>query len=120
MVLLTLLMPIMSGQEVLRRMKASPDMRHIPVIVATTDLAQEIECLNLGTSDFTQKPYPNPAQSWHGCAASSSFRKTARSPNRPNASASPLKVRSHSSTELSSVRSSRHLLGDVLPSDSMT
>ena len=60
MVLLALLMPIMSGQEVLRRMKASPDMRRIPVIVATADLAQEIERLNLGASDFIQKPYPNP------------------------------------------------------------
>ena len=57
-VLLDLLMPVMSGQEVLRRMKESPAMRHIPVIVVSADLTQEIECLNMGASDFIQKPYP--------------------------------------------------------------
>lgn len=60
LVLLDLLMPNMSGQEVLRRMKQSPEMRHIPVIVISSDLTQEIECLNMGASDFIQKPYPVP------------------------------------------------------------
>lgn len=57
-VLLDLMMPVMSGQEVLCRMKELPDVRHIPVIVVSADLTQEIECLNLGASDFIQKPYP--------------------------------------------------------------
>ena len=55
MVLLALLMPIMRGQAALRHMKASPDMRHTPIIVASADFAQEIKCLNLGASDFIQK-----------------------------------------------------------------
>ncbi len=58
--LLDLLMPNMSGQEVLRRMKQSPEMRHIPVVVVSQDLTQEIECLNMGANDFIQKPYPVP------------------------------------------------------------
>ena len=59
-VLLDLMMPNMSGQEVLQRIKESPDVRHIPVIVVSADLTQEIECLNMGASDFIQKPYPEP------------------------------------------------------------
>ena len=59
-VLLDLIMPVMSGQEVLRRMKESPDVGHIPVIVVSADLTQEIKCLNMGASDFIQKPYPEP------------------------------------------------------------
>ena len=60
LVLLDLLMPNMPGQEVLRRMKASPEVRDIPVIVVTADFSQEIVCLDAGASDFIQKPYPNP------------------------------------------------------------
>ena len=58
-VLLDLIMPNMSGQEVLQQMKASPDTRDIPVIVLSADFSQEIECLNAGATDFIQKPYPD-------------------------------------------------------------
>ena len=58
LVLLDLIMPTMSGQEVLRRIKASPETRRIPVIVVSADFSQEIDCLDAGASDFIQKPYP--------------------------------------------------------------
>ncbi|MBR3296795.1 MAG: EAL domain-containing protein [Firmicutes bacterium] len=59
LVLLDLIMPKMSGQEVLSRIKAEPGYQDIPVIVASADLSQEIDCLNAGASDFIQKPYPD-------------------------------------------------------------
>ena len=58
LVLLDLMMPVLPGKEVLRRMKADPEMRQIPVIVLTADQKAEIESLNLGAADFIPKPYP--------------------------------------------------------------
>ena len=58
LVLLDLMMPLLPGQEVLRRMKADPDLRHIPVIVLTADQNAEIECLTIGANDYIPKPYP--------------------------------------------------------------
>ena len=58
LVLLDLLMPVMSGQEVLRRMKENPLFRTIPVIVLTADSSAEVESLNLGAIDYIPKPYP--------------------------------------------------------------
>ena len=60
LVILDLIMPVMPGMEVLRRIKAEPETRNLPVIVASGDQSQEIECLNAGASDFIQKPYPEP------------------------------------------------------------
>ena len=60
LVVLDLIMPVMPGFEVLRRIKADPDTRDLPVIVASGDQSQEIDCLNAGASDFIQKPYPEP------------------------------------------------------------
>lgn len=58
LVLLDLMMPVMSGMEVLRRIKDDPDIRQIPVIVLTADQDAEIESLSLGAIDFIPKPYP--------------------------------------------------------------
>ena len=60
LVLLDLIMPNMSGMEVLHRIRISEEYQDIPVIVASADLSQEIQCLNTGASDFIQKPYPEP------------------------------------------------------------
>ena len=58
LILLDLLMPIMSGTEVLQSLKEDMDLQHIPVIVMTADQQAEIECLKLGAIDFIPKPYP--------------------------------------------------------------
>ena len=60
LVILDLIMPVMPGKEALRRIKEEPAYQDIPVIVASGDQSQEIECLNMGASDFIQKPYPEP------------------------------------------------------------
>lgn len=58
LILLDLLMPRLSGIDVLKTMKNDEDIRDIPVIVMTADQDAELECLNLGVMDFVPKPYP--------------------------------------------------------------
>ena len=58
LVLLDLVMPNLSGTEVLKIKGENPEIQHIPVIVMTSDEMAEVECLNLGASDFITKPYP--------------------------------------------------------------
>ena len=60
LVLLDLMMPVMSGKEVLRAIKQNPETRLIPVIVLTADQKAEVESLNQGAADFIPKPYPEP------------------------------------------------------------
>ena len=60
LILLDLIMPKLSGIQVLRRIRSSAEYQDIPIIVASGDQSQEIECLNSGASDFIQKPYPEP------------------------------------------------------------
>ena len=60
LVLLDILMPVMSGMDVLREVKADAELSAIPIIVLTAEQETEIECLQLGASDFIPKPYPSP------------------------------------------------------------
>ena len=57
-VLLDLLMPVMSGMVVLRKLKESAELSRIPVIVLTADQDAEVASLELGAIDFIPKPYP--------------------------------------------------------------
>jgi len=56
--LLDLMMPQMSGFEILERMRADDGLRHIPVIVltASTDAETKLKALELGATDFLAKP----------------------------------------------------------------
>ena len=58
LVLLDLLMPVMSGFEVLKAAKADEELKRIPIIVTTSEQAAELESLQLGAIDFVPKPYP--------------------------------------------------------------
>ena len=58
LILLDLIMPGMHGLDVLRTVRAEPAMRHIPVIVVTSDREAEVESLHAGAADFLSKPYP--------------------------------------------------------------
>lgn len=58
LVLLDIRMPKVDGIEVLRRLKADPELRKLPVIMlTTTDDQREVErCHELGCSVYIQKP----------------------------------------------------------------
>ena len=58
LVLLDILMPGLTGLEVLRAMKGDPELSLIPVIVMTSEQDAEVESLKLGAIDFISKPYP--------------------------------------------------------------
>ena len=60
LVLLDVLMPKMNGFEVLEAIGADDALKHIPVIVLTTEKEYEIKCLQLGASDFIAKPFDLP------------------------------------------------------------
>ncbi|MBR3275954.1 MAG: EAL domain-containing protein [Eubacterium sp.] len=61
LVLLDLNLPDMKGTDILRRIKADTRTARIPVIVMTADQDAEVECLNMGATDFIPKPYPKQA-----------------------------------------------------------
>lgn len=58
LILLDLLMPRMSGMEVLKTLHNDEELNRIPVIVMTADHEAEVECLKYGAMDFIPKPYP--------------------------------------------------------------
>ena len=57
--LLDILMPHMTGLEVLSAVKADEALSRIPVIVTTSERETEVESLKLGAVDFIPKPYPD-------------------------------------------------------------
>ena len=59
-VLLDLMMPVMSGYEVLKAVREDETLKQIPVIVLTADKSAELEALQLGAADFITKPFDMP------------------------------------------------------------
>ncbi len=59
LVLLDIMMPVMDGFEVLRRLKAASETRGIPVIVisASNDLQSVVRGIQLGAEDYLPKPF---------------------------------------------------------------
>jgi diguanylate cyclase (GGDEF)-like protein/PAS domain S-box-containing protein len=59
LVLLDLMMPEMSGIEVLRRIKADPAVAHLPVVMisAEMDMDKVAECIKTGAEDYLPKPF---------------------------------------------------------------
>jgi PAS domain S-box-containing protein len=62
LILLDVMMPQMSGHDVLRRLRADPDTRDIPVVFVTADTSEgsEVRGLELGAVDFLTKPVDLP------------------------------------------------------------
>lgn len=58
-ILLDLMMPVMGGKDVLRRLKSSNRHNHIPIIVisAETEFKNMIECIEMGAIDYLPKPF---------------------------------------------------------------
>jgi adenylate cyclase len=59
LILLDLIMPEMSGFEVLRRLRAAEHTSHIPVIVisALDELDSVVRCIEAGAEDYLTKPF---------------------------------------------------------------
>src|SRR5215831_9027868 len=59
LVLLDIMMPEMSGHEVLQHMRQDESLKHIPVIVvsALSDLESVVRCIELGAEDYLFKPF---------------------------------------------------------------
>lgn len=59
LILLDIMMPGMSGYEVLERLKADHKTRHIPVIMisAVDDLDSVVRCIEMGAEDYLFKPF---------------------------------------------------------------
>src|SRR5215475_2159006 len=59
LVLLDIMMPDLNGYEVLERMRSSPALRDIPVIMisAIGELDSVVRCIELGAEDYLPKPF---------------------------------------------------------------
>jgi len=59
LILLDIMMPVMSGYEVLERMRADDRLRGIPVVVtsAVNQLESVVRCVQLGAEDYLVKPF---------------------------------------------------------------
>ncbi len=59
LVLLDIMMPGMSGYEVLEQVKSDPDLRAIPVIMisALDEMDSVVKCVELGAEDYLNKPF---------------------------------------------------------------
>lgn len=58
-ILLDLMLPMVSGVEVLKYLKSNLVMHNIPVLVVSgiNDEAEKVECLDLGADDYIAKPF---------------------------------------------------------------
>lgn len=59
MILLDIMMPVMDGFEVLRRLKENPEWNSIPVVIisAASDLSSVVRGIELGAEDYLPKPF---------------------------------------------------------------
>ena len=60
LVLLDLMMPVMSGFEVLEAARGDEQLTHIPIIVLTAEKSAELQALQMGAADFITKPFDMP------------------------------------------------------------
>jgi CheY-like chemotaxis protein len=59
LVLCDIMMPDVDGYEVLKEMKADPDLQAVPIIMisALDEMASVVRCIEMGAEDYLQKPY---------------------------------------------------------------
>ncbi len=61
LILLDITMDLMTGEEMLARIKDDPDLNHVPVIMLTAISDQDsiIRCVKLGAAGYIKKPFTN-------------------------------------------------------------
>ena len=59
-VLLDLLMPVMTGFEVMEAVRNDEQLKRIPIIVLTAEKSAELKALQMGAADFITKPFNVP------------------------------------------------------------
>ena len=59
LILLDIIMPIMSGIEMLKVVRADDNLRQLPIIVLTTDETKKSDALEFGANAFIMKPIRN-------------------------------------------------------------
>ena len=59
-ILLDIMMPEMTGYEVIEELHKDELYKHIPIIVLTSENDAEVKSLKLGAADFIKKPYGEP------------------------------------------------------------
>src|SRR5215468_8809322 len=59
LILMDIQMPVLDGYEATRRIKANPDLRHIPIVVVTSFAlsGDEAKALAAGADDYVTKPF---------------------------------------------------------------
>jgi CheY-like chemotaxis protein len=57
LILLDLMMPVMNGWEVMTRLRANPEMRHIPVLILSADQNVARKAMDLGAEGYIAKPF---------------------------------------------------------------
>ncbi|MCA1581071.1 MAG: SpoIIE family protein phosphatase [Acidobacteria bacterium] len=59
LILLDIMMPEMDGYEVLARLQANPERKHIPIIMisAVDEIESVVRCVELGATDYLPKPF---------------------------------------------------------------
>src|SRR5262249_11296573 len=59
LILLDVIMPGLNGLQLLQKLKADPELRHVPVIMisAFSELDGVVRCLEMGAEDYLAKPF---------------------------------------------------------------
>ena len=60
LILLDIIMPQMSGFDVISACKSDDKLKDIPIIVMTTEKSAEVRSIHMGAADFIAKPYRMP------------------------------------------------------------
>ena len=60
LILLDIIMPRMSGFDVIEACKSDEDLKNIPIMVMTSEKSAEVRSIHMGADDFIAKPYRMP------------------------------------------------------------
>lgn len=61
-ILTDIMMPVMDGIELTRKIRSDEELSHIPIILLTakTDIESKVDCMKIGATDYITKPFSMP------------------------------------------------------------